>query len=224
MKEIINFSVTNNTNGEVPVSLLGNNADSMDTSNATTQYAWNLGTFAITNENTIILQYKGKNDTNFTFATLNFSGTSLSDVINALNTLNLGFFFLTTSGSNSIINNYNDNIVFSVLNILNPSSLSTLTYSFSFIGVGMSAEIFVNAISQVLSNSPSFTSGNVSVVSGDNILFQVTVAGLTKPTNYFVYNITTKTYIVNQTITNGIDVGYSFAIQPNSAYLIGMQN
>ena len=88
----------------------------------------------------------------------------------------------------------------------------------------MSAEIFKNGISQILSNSPSFTSGNINVVSGDNILFNVVVNGSPKATNYYVYNITTKTYIVNATITNGIDVGYSFTIQPNSAYLIGMQN
>ena len=224
MKEIISLSITNNTNGIVPISILGNYGDSMDTSNATTQYSWNLGSFAITNENTIIIQYKALNQANFTFSQISFSGTSINDVINALNTLNLGFFFTTTSGGNTIINNYNDNLVFSVLNILNPTSLSTLTYSFSFNATSMSAEIFVNAISQVLENSPSFTSGGVSVVSGDTILFNVQVNGNTKATNYFVYNITTMTYLVNQTITNGVDVGYSFTISPNTNYLIGMQN
>jgi hypothetical protein len=224
MKEVVTLSLQNNTNGDIPISILGNNSDPMDNSNATTQYAWNLGSFAITNENTIILQFKSLNDPNFTIASLNFSGTSINDVVNALNTLNLGSFFITTSGGNTIINNYNQNLVFSVLSILNPSSASTLQYSFSFIAIGMSAEIFKNAVSQVLSNSPSFTSGNINVVSGDTILFNVSVNGNTKPTNYYVYNITTQTYLVNATITNGVDVGYSFNIQPNSAYLIGMQN
>jgi hypothetical protein len=224
MREIITFNIVNSTNGFVPVSLFGNNGDPMDNSNATTRYSWNLGSFAITNENTIILQFKSLTDPNFTIASVNFSGTSINDVVNALNTLNLGSFFVTTSGGNTIINNYNQNLVFSVLSIINPSSASTLQYSFSFIGIGMSAEIFKNAISQILSNSPSFTSGNINVVSGDNILFNVQVNGNTKATNYYVYNITTQTYIVNATITNGVDVGYGFTIQPNTAYLIGMQN
>jgi hypothetical protein len=222
--DVININIQNTTNGIVPISILGNVGDQMDNSNATTQYSWNLGTFAITNENTIILQYKGVNDINFGIVTIDFIGTSINNVVDALNTLNLGSFFITTSGGNTIINNYNQNFVFSVLNILNPSSSSTLSYSFSFNAVGMFAEIFKNAVSQILSNSPSFTSGNISVVSGNNILFNVSVSGNTKPTNYFVYNITTKTYIVNATITNGVDVGYPFTIQPNTSYLIGMQN
>lgn len=223
-EEILNFSITNNTNGIVPVSLFGNNADPMDTSNATTQYSWDISGFTITNETLITLQYKPSSSLIFQIATIGFSGTSIQNVLDALNTLNLGYFFITTSGANTYINNYNNNVAFKNLEIVNPSSASTLSYSFNFIGLGMSAEIFKNAISQVVSNSPSFTSGSISVVSGDNILFNVMVNGLTKPTNYFVYNITTQTYIVNQTITNGVDVGYPFTIQPNTAYLIGMQN
>lgn len=224
MIEVLSFSVNNNTNGIVPVSLFGNFGDPMDNSNATTQYSWNLGSFAITNENTIILQYKSVSDTNFQIISAPFTGTNINDVVSVLNTFNLGSFFTTTSGANTIINNYNNNVVFSVLNILNPASASTLTYSFSFNAVSMSAEIFVNAVSQVLSNSPSFTSGNVSVVSGDNILFNVSVNGNTKATNYYVFNVTTNTYLINSTITNGIDIGYPFTIAPNTAYIIGMQN
>jgi hypothetical protein len=224
MIEIINFGIQNNTNGIVPLSLFGNNADPMDNANATTQYSWNLSGFSITNENTILIQYRAINNTIFSLATINFGGTSLQDVCNALNTLNLGSFFITTSGGNTFINNYNQNVVFSLLTIYNPTTSTSLSYSFSFSGVGLQAEVFKNAISQVVANSPSFTSGNINVVGGDAILFNVTLSGNTKGTNYFVFNATTNTYLVNQTTTSGIDVGYPFTIVANNTYIIGMQN
>jgi hypothetical protein len=224
MIEILNFNVTNSTDGTIPLSLFGNNADPMDNSNATTQYSWNLTGFSITNENTIIIQYKGLNQTTFTFATISFSGTTLQDVVNTLNLLNLGSFFITTSGGKTFINNYNNNIVFSLLTILNPTSAPSLSYSWSFSGLGFVAEILVNTISQVLNTSPSFTSGSVVVANGDNILFQVTLSGNTKATTYSVYNITTSTFLYNVTTTSGIDVGLPFVIQPNNAYLLVMQN
>jgi hypothetical protein len=224
IEEPLRFSVTNTTNAIVPVSFMGNNADPMDTANATTQYTWNVSSFVITTENTITLQYKPTNQVNFSIATTTFSGTTLQSVIDALNTLNLGYFFVTTSGATTLINNYNDDVTFSVLEIFDPTQSATLTYSWSFSGSSIQAEIYVNAVLQVSNVSPAFASGNVSVNTSDTILFVVTVGGNTKATNYFVYNLTTQTYIVNQTITNGVDVGYTFTIQANNSYLIGMQN
>lgn len=126
MREVINFSIANNTNASVPVSLFGNNADQMDTANATTQYSWNLTSLTITNETQVLIEYRGVNQTTYTSSIATFSGTSLQNVVNALNTLNVGYFFITTIGANSYINNYNLNVVFRTLNIYNPNDLITL--------------------------------------------------------------------------------------------------
>jgi hypothetical protein len=126
MREVINFSIANNTNATVPVSLFGNTADQMDTANATTQYSWNLTSLTITNETQYIIEYRWVNESTFTLFTGTFSGTNLQSIVDSLNTLNLGYFFITTSGGNSFLNNYNQNIVFRNLNIYSSQDLITL--------------------------------------------------------------------------------------------------
>jgi uncharacterized delta-60 repeat protein len=123
IQEILNFSVTNTTDGSIPVSLFGNNANPNDNANATTQYFWDVTGFTISFESTITIQYKTPTQLSFTNANLTFSGTSIQDVVNALNTLSLGVFFITTSGGNTYINNYNTTYVFGQLLVFNPSIL-----------------------------------------------------------------------------------------------------
>lgn len=221
MVEIINLSIVNNTNGFVPVSILGNNADPMDNSNATTQYSWNLGTYAITNEDSILIQYRSINSSVYTIASLPFGGNSLQDVCNALNTLNLGSFFVTTSGANSIINNYNQNLVFGFLTIYG-STTTSLNYSWNMIGTGGKATILKNLVTQVNDNSPITTSGSVVVVGGDSIRFDQTATTL--PTTFSVYNLTTSTYIYNVTLAPTISASFTFPIVANNSYLLVAQD
>jgi len=101
----------------------------MDTANATTQYSWNLTSLTITNETQVLIEYRGVNQTLYTSSIATFSGTSLQNVVNALNTLNLGYFFITTSGGNSFLNNYNQNIIFRNLNIYAPSLINPSFFS-----------------------------------------------------------------------------------------------
>jgi hypothetical protein len=176
MKEILNFNIINTTNGIVPVSLFGNNGDPMDNANASTQYSWNLGGYVLSGENTITIQNKGINSASFSLSTVSFSGTSLNDVVTALNTLNLGSFFVTTSGSSNIINNYNNNVVFGILNIFNNSAPS-LTYAFQGAGTGGSATIVNNTTATTLftGSTPNAlgVTGNLSsfVSNGNSITF-----------------------------------------------------
>jgi len=223
MVEIINLNITNNTNGFVPISILGNNADPMDNSNATTQYAWNLGTFAITNENRILIQYRGVNSAIYTILNLTFGGTTIQDVCNALNTLNLGSFFVTTSGANSIINNYNQNIVFGFLTIYSPTTTS-LNYSWSMSGAGGKADILRNLVPQVTDVSPITTSGSVSVVGGDSIRFDQTASVTLGGTTFSVYNLTTSTYLYNATLPPSTGTSFTFPIVTNNSYLLIAQN
>jgi len=222
MVEIINLNITNNTNGFVPISILGNNADPMDNSNATTQYAWNLGTFAITNENTILIQFRGVNSGTYTILNVTFGGTTIQDVCNALNTLNLGSFFVTTSGANSIINNYNQNIVFGFLTIYSPTTTS-LNYTWSMSGAGGKADILRNLVPQVTDVSPITTSGSVSVVGGDSIRFDQTATN-TLPTTFSVYNLTTSTFLYNVTLPISTGTSFTFPIVTNNSYLLIAQN
>jgi hypothetical protein len=217
MIEILNFNIQNTTSGIVPVSFFGNNSDPMDNSNATTQYQWNTSSLVINTENFVSIQFKSKNDSFYSLANISFGGGNLINVVNALNTLNIGAFFLD---ANNRINNYNDNIQYANLTIYNNVSNTFVNYSFSFNTSGDSAEIFKNGVSQVIKTAPTNTSGQFNISTGNNILLDIQI-GIT-PTNYFVLNLSTNSYLVNNIISS-TNVGYSFVAQANCSYLINVQ-
>ena len=223
MQEVISLNLVNTTNGTVPISILGNNGDAMDTANATTRYQWNLTGFTITNENTILLQYKTSGII-YTIAQLSFSGTTIQSICDTLNTLNLGYFFITTSGGSTFINNYNNNVQFATLQILNPATTTALNYQFNYFGLGMDVKIYVNAIVLYANGTPNTDSGNIPVVAGNLIDFQGSTFATPTGTNIYIYNITTSTFIYNNTTTSSIVFFESFTILANNSYLIGMNN
>lgn len=223
MQEVISLNLINNTNGTVPISILGNNSDAMDTTNATTQYQWNLTGFTITNENTILLQYKTSGII-YTIAQLSFSGTTIQSICDTLNTLNLGYFFITTSGGSTFINNYNNNVSFATLQIFNPASTTALNYQFNYGGVASQTKIYIGVTVVYSNGTPNTDSGNIPVVAGDVINFQGDTTAIPTGTNIYIYNLTTSTYIYNNTTTSSITFNEIFTISANNSYLVGMNN
>ena len=113
--ETLSFGITNNTNGLVPVSLFGNDGDIQDNSNVTTRYFWDVTSYSYDgNNNLSVVATSGGVTTTFNTT---YSGNNLAGVINALNQLNLGGFFLTTSGGTTYINIYSPNFTFGALTI-----------------------------------------------------------------------------------------------------------
>jgi hypothetical protein len=222
IEETLLFTINNTTNGSVPVSILGNEADINDNANANTQYQWNLTGFTITNETLLVLEYNTTGSANYQLVTTTFSGTSIQGVINALNNLNLGVFFLTTSGGSTFINSYNDINSFGTLQIVNTSQPASLSYSFNMNLSSDLANIFVNAILIVSFTDPSLVSGNVPVVAGDSILFDYETSVNLKGTRVYVYNITTGVYLYDVTQLSSVSISVPFTIVANNSYLIGM--
>jgi uncharacterized delta-60 repeat protein len=126
MREIISFNITNTTNGVVPISILGNNSDEMDNSNESTRYAWDISGFTITNETLVAIQYNNLGISNFVIKSSVFSGTSIQNVIDALNSLIIGSFFTTTE---SVSNNSIVNTSFNVGNGFNSTTWSIVVQS-----------------------------------------------------------------------------------------------
>lgn len=223
MQETISFNINNNTNGTVPISILGNNADAMDTSNATTQYQWNLTGFTITNENNISIQYKPSGTSIFLIAQLSFSGTTLQSVCDTLNTLNIGFFFITTSGGSTFINNYNNNVGFADLQIYNPLTTIKLNYQFNYSSGDV--KIRKNGIDVYAVGSPNIDSGNVTPISaGDLIEFLGSTGVAPFVTNVSIFNITTSTFIYNNTTITALAFSQTFTLLANNDYLLEMNN
>lgn len=174
VRETLTFNIVNNTNGLVPVSILGNPQNVMDNSNATTKYNWDVTSLIWGTQNSIIIEYKGINQTLFSIAQTTFTTQSYQAICDALNTLNLGSFFVTTSGSNTYINNYNQNVVFGQLTI---NSTSTATLIFDNITLLPSSDSFVlynpfpTTLFSAVSGVPDFLSYNITSGSTIQILY-----------------------------------------------------
>lgn len=220
MKEILNFSIINSTNGTVPISILGNNADQMDTANATTKYSWNVTGFTITNENSISLQYSSNNDPILDTVILEFNGTDIQSVVDTLNTLNLGSFFITTSGINTYINNYNQNVYFGQLNIYN-NSIPQLNYIWDTAYSGGTNNISVNFVLLISDANPTTSSGNIPIIASDIIDFsgQTDSSGMTSVS---VYDETTSTYLYQPSLGAAATFLYSFTALSGHLYTISV--
>lgn len=128
--ETLSFGITNNTNGIVPISLFGNNADQNDNSNVTTRYYWDVTSYSYDGNNNLSVIATSGGVSN-TYSTT-YSGNNLAGVVNALNQLNIGAFFLTTSGGFTFINSYTLNYTFGNLTIGNTSLLNTIFIPLNF--------------------------------------------------------------------------------------------
>lgn len=132
MKETLSFTIENSLNAVVPVSLLGNNADANDNAGATTEYGWDITGFTGTTENTLQLFWRGVNEVSFNQVEVQLQGNTTQALIDTLNTLNLGLFFIRQVGGQTLISNLNQQIVFGALNIFDNTSPYTSILLFDF--------------------------------------------------------------------------------------------
>ena len=140
IEETLSFTITNNTNGNVPISIFGNEADVLDNANITTRYFWDVTSYAYDGNPTIsLIVTSGGVSTTYTST---YYGQNLQGVIDALNLLGVGSFFLTTSGGSTFINIYPNENTFGNLTIGNTSILNTF---FDPLG-GFNSTAFVSTV------------------------------------------------------------------------------
>ena len=202
--ETLSFNITNSTNGIIPSSILGNPANPMDNANATTRYAWDVTTLTFgpflqpqNSINSISLQYRGTLQTVFSVASLNVQLQNYQEICNSLNTLDLGVFFVTTSGGSTFINNYNENYVFGNLEIFDNLTANVQFNNFTTVNPLFSQITFTpfnNLFAQTtivnagdgftynnLTNAPPFTDFvfSTSIVGTQNSYLEVILNGVT---------------------------------------------
>ena len=221
--DVISFNISNSTNGDIPVSILGNPANPMDNANATTKYDWDVTTLTFGSLDSISILFKGVFEVSFSTAQLSFSLQTYQGVCDALNTLNLGVFFVTTSGGSTFINNYNENFVFGQLNIYNSATPQQINYSFDTTpDVGGSNNIFKNAVSQVSVLNPVTTNGVINASNGDTILYN----GTTPATGSFDIFVSSPSLPYNlyqiYAASTSLPFSYSFVTSNLYDYLISI--
>lgn len=125
----ITIIVKNNRNYPQTVNVMGNPFNLRDTSNAVTEYKWNLTGFVFTVEYYITLQYRHKNEATFSLYTSNLEGQTVASVVSSLNQLGIGYFYTFVDLGQTIISTTNDTYVFGDLSILPDAGPTTTTTS-----------------------------------------------------------------------------------------------
>lgn len=114
----ITLTITNTRDYPQDISVMGNPSNLLDTSNATTEYRYDVTGFAFTNENTLSIQYRatGSSEAWDLFIT-DLGGFDNQAIIDGLNLLGIGFFNLYTELGQTYIGTYNEKTEFGDLNV-----------------------------------------------------------------------------------------------------------
>lgn len=209
----VTLTIQSNVNYPVPINILGNVFNPLDTTNATTEYQYDLTGFTITNENTVGIQYRPVGAAAFSLFTTNIFGTSLQDVVNALNTLGIGYFNLFTQSGNTYITTYNDDYVFGLLNIYNPASIALPPSAFfqaEMLGTSGNVDVYVNLVPTSFSVPPAFSVGFPLVVTAtDTIRIAGVASNFSSKKVAYIVNLTTgvAVYYVNLNTGDAFDSG-----------------
>jgi hypothetical protein len=197
------LNIQSNVSYPVTINVLGNPYNLLDTSNATTQYRYDVTTFTLTTETAVAIQYRPVGASTYTIFNSTFNTGDLQGAVAALNTLGIGYFYLYTESGSTYISTYNNSYQFNQLNIFDP--LASLNYSFQGVGAGGSATIVNNTtatilfsgttpqavaltgvLNQFVNNGDSITFSGVADAFG--ILVQVIRTNNTNFTNTTVFN------------------------------------
>lgn len=140
----ISFTIVNNTSSYVPMNFMGNLANTADISNQYTEYKWDVTNINLTYYDTVSIQIRGAGSgLPYTTVSASFELKTIQGVLDALNSLNVACFFEATSGGNTYIETYNDNVEYNTLDLSSSTGYNTwyLGYRGSYAGTGGSWNI-----------------------------------------------------------------------------------
>jgi hypothetical protein len=116
----ITLSITNNRDYTQSTSVMGNETNLLDTSNATTEYRYDITGFTFTDENTVSIQYRATGSSEpYNLFISDLSGFDNQAIVDSLNLLGIGFFNLYTELGETYIGTYNETTEFADLNVFN---------------------------------------------------------------------------------------------------------
>ena len=114
----ITLNIRNNRNYTQTINVMGNPYNLLDTSNAKTEYRWDVTSFVFpTNQINVSLQYKPINETNLSTYNSLIPSENFDGVVAALNQLGIGFFNTYVELGQTYISTYNDRYFFGALSL-----------------------------------------------------------------------------------------------------------
>jgi hypothetical protein len=128
------FQITNTTPATQQMYFLSNPSNTQDISNQYTQYSWDITSIVSTLSiyDSVSIEAKTINSPSFQTYTAPIISNTLNGIVTALNTLQIASFYYETTGGNTYIRTYNDQLEFGQLNIIDTAASSfSLFYSIS---------------------------------------------------------------------------------------------
>lgn len=111
------LNITNNTSGNVPIILMQQGNPMTNIINATTRYEWDITGVSLTNPNVTLLYRTVGNTGAYNIAFTTLQASTSDGLISALNAIGIGLFWLETSGPNTYIVTWNNNVQYSDLTL-----------------------------------------------------------------------------------------------------------
>ena len=127
----ISLNIINNRNYAQTFNGMGGSVNPLDTSNAKTEYRYNITTFNFTDENSITIYYKSVGQSVFSSFTAELPSQNPEGLVIALNGLGIGFFNTYVELGQTFLGTYNENYIFGSLDVYNSSIPTTTTTSTS---------------------------------------------------------------------------------------------
>lgn len=166
----ITLKVQNNTAYPQKINVLGNNANLLDTVNATTEYRWDVTTFTFGTENSVSVMYRTTSSPVYKVFVSQLANQSLQSIVDSLNILGIGYFNLYTELGQTYIGTYNENYFFALLNVYD-SATPQVQYSIYTKGTGGVTNVTITPIIlppvTIIYPNPNIIVGDLTVVNGD---------------------------------------------------------
>ena len=218
MREILNFHVVNNAAGLVPVSLFGNYGNLQDNANATTRYAYaTIGAYTPTVGSTVELQYSTPSDPTLRIASTIINTPTTQGIADALNSLNLGLFFVTNYGLGNILESYTQNFVYGYINIYTNGLAATTLLGF-LTDAADTLILKINAATVASFSGAVTLSGTYSANVGDtfNVSGTAGAAGL----SLYVYQDPDNLLLTNLVVPPATPYSYSWTAVNTKSYRV----
>lgn len=205
-KPLLTLILTNTTNSDLPVQLLlpGN---PNNIAGATTKYRWDITGISYAVPDVTLAFWPVGSVSAYTVKAGTMLQANAQGLVDLLNSFNAGSFWLETSGANTYLVTYNDDVVYGDLTV--GTATTTITWSNTSTDGGM--QIYSNLV-LIINSLPS---GSVNVNNGDNITGDA-IFGLIGAT---ITITKTLKYPPFTTSTIFTDSGSGFAV-PISAFVI----
>jgi len=123
----ITLNIRNNKTYPIRINVLGSPYNPLDTTNAKTEYRWDITSFTPSNDDLLTLEYKQYGAAVFSTYTSQIYNTNIDGIIAALDGLGIGYFQSYTELGQLYLSTYNDVVEFGLLTISNNGAPATST-------------------------------------------------------------------------------------------------